>query len=211
MAPLKPVHVVLLVLALLAGVTLLSRPRDGGAALPPIPAPRAGGLAFEASVAPLDRQAVLDAIAAARPEARRLVARVVGWVTIRVAAVGGASVGRTEGGRGGYLVTLDLGRVSRANGERGIRRLVLHELGHVIDDALVPPLLRRQLDAAIPPGYACDPGARDGACAAREERFAETFAKWATGDIGVDIYLGYRIPPPPSLDAWAAPLVALSR
>ena len=36
---------------------------------------------------------------------------------------------------------------------------------------------------------------------------AESFAKWATGDIGVDVNLGYAIPPPePSLGSWGRPL-----
>ena len=38
------------------------------------------------------------------------------------------------------------------------------------------------------------------------ERFAESFAKWATGDIGVDLYLGYKVPPPDDLAGWGAPL-----
>lgn len=206
-------RVIALILVALAGLgatgVLHVGPRGAGA-LPPVPAPRASGLAFAPDVQPLDRQAVLDAIAAARPEARRLVDRVAGWTTIRVGPVGGTAVGLTQGGRGRYLVTLDLARVSHDNGVRGIRRLVLHELGHVVDDALVPPALDAQLDAGIPAGYQCDPGVADGACAARPERFAETFAKWATDDIGIDVYLGYKVPPPPSLDDWARPLAALA-
>lgn len=188
----------------------LGRPHGGAAALPRTPPSRATGLAFAPEVQPLDRRAVLDAIAAARPEARRLVAGVAGWTTIAVGPVGNGAVGLTEGGRGNYLVTLDLGRVSRENGVRGIRRLVLHELGHVVENALVPAPLAASLDAGIPPGYTCDPGVADGACAAREERFAETFAKWATGDLGVDIHLGYKVPPPASLDEWGKPLAALA-
>ena len=94
---------------------------------------------------------------------------------------------------------------------RGIRRLVLHELAHVVDHALVPSALEAQLDAATPPGFGCDDDGRSGGCAARAERFAESFAKWATGDIGNDLYIGYRVPPPSSLSGWGAPLAAIRR
>ena len=67
-----------------------------------------------------------------------------------------------------------------------------------------------RLEAGIPAGYGCDQGIA-GACAAPSERFAESFAKWATGDIGVDLYIGYKVPPPgPTLDAWGAPLERLA-
>ena len=33
-----------------------------------------------------------------------------------------------------------------------------------------------------------------GACTEREERFAESFAKWASGDLGVDLSIGYQRP-----------------
>jgi hypothetical protein len=82
----------------------------------------------------------------------------------------------------------------------------LHELGHVIDFALVPEDTMTQLQAGIPTGYGCDQGL-SGACANARERFAESFAKWATGDIGVDLGEGYKVPPPgPTLAAWGAPL-----
>jgi hypothetical protein len=65
------------------------------------------------------------------------------------------------------------------------------------------------LQAGIPAGYGCEQGT-SGACATAPERFAESFAKWATGDIGVDLYIGYKVPPPsPTLDAWGAPLARL--
>ena len=65
------------------------------------------------------------------------------------------------------------------------------------------------LQAGIPTGYGCDQGV-SGACANGHERFAESFAKWATGDIGVDLGTGYKVPPPgPTLDAWGVPLARL--
>jgi hypothetical protein len=175
------------------------------------PLPPAAPLRFAPSVAPADQQVVRDAVAAARPEARRLVELVAGLVEVRVGAPGPGVAGLTVSSSAGYAVTLDLGPVYRVNGMRGVRRLVLHELAHVIDDALVPTAMERELDAATPVGFGCDDGGRSGACAEREERFAESFAKWATGDIGVDIHLGYRVPPPSSLQHWGDPLAALTR
>ncbi|MBW3611907.1 MAG: hypothetical protein KY438_10340, partial [Actinobacteria bacterium] len=63
------------------------------------------------------------------------------------------------------------------------------------DAASRPDDVIAALDAGIPAGWECD-GGHSGACAAVPERFAESFAKWATGDIGVDLYIGYRVPPP---------------
>ncbi|MEA2273247.1 MAG: hypothetical protein QOI98_1955 [Solirubrobacteraceae bacterium] len=180
-----------------------------GASVPVLPAP--GALHFAVGAAPADQQAVLAAIAGARPEARRIVDMVTGLTTISFGPIKLGVAGQTQGTPTGYSVRLDLGRVSREYGARGISRVTLHELGHVVDGALVTGALEQQLDAAIPQGWGCDEGGTAGACANRAERFAETFAKWATGDIGVDIYLGYKVPPPVPLDAWGAPLAALAR
>ncbi|MDP9345253.1 MAG: hypothetical protein M3P44_05960, partial [Actinomycetota bacterium] len=69
--------------------------------------------------------------------------------------------------------------------------------------------LDKQLGAGIPAGYGCDQGL-SGACATSDERFAESFAKWAVGDIGLDLNVGYKVMPPgPSLSAWGAPLERL--
>ncbi|CAN5573912.1 hypothetical protein BH20ACT18_BH20ACT18_06990 [soil metagenome] len=168
-----------------------------------------GGLRFAPDVHPVDQQVILATVARARPEARALIDRVDGAVTVRVASTGANVAGVTTSRPGGYDVVLALGAVSRQLGERGIARLVLHELGHVVDFALVPDDLARQLDEGVPRGYECDAGGGDGACAGPRERFAETFAKWATGDIGAALSIGYRIPPPASLEDWAEPLARL--
>jgi hypothetical protein len=171
----------------------------------------AGTFAFAAGVAPADRRAVLDAVAAARPEARRLIDLVDGRVEVRIEPTGPTAIGLAESdGSGAWIVRLDLARVAPTLGTRGIRRVVLHELGHVVDGTLVGPELAARLDAGIPAGWGCERGT-GGACADRSERFAESFAKWASDDIGVDLYVGYRVPPPgPSLAAWGAPLTALT-
>jgi len=170
---------------------------------------RAATLRFAPGVAPLDRRAVLDALAAARPQARRLIDAVDGLVDVRVADPGPGIAGSTRIGGPRYLVTLDLATVTGHFGSRGVARVVLHEFGHVVDHAIVPDEVRRTLDAAVPRGYGCDQGV-SGACANAEERFAETFAKWATGDIGFNLDVGYKVMPPSQpLEVWGAPLAAL--
>lgn len=168
-------------------------------------------MTFAPGTHPLDQEAVRSAIARASPEARRLIDVVDGAITVAVGSTGRAGVaGTTQRRPSGYAVVLDLATVSRRFGARGITRVVLHELAHVIDDALVPDTIKQQLDAAIPPGYPCMPD--EPACAGRserEERFAESFAKWATGDIGVDLSVGYKVPPPAVLAVWGEPLAAL--
>jgi hypothetical protein len=173
-------------------------------------AQRSAGFMFAADVDPAWRAMVVAAVARSRPAAARLISLVDGLVEIRVAPAGARSLGVTTGRDGRFTVVLDLARTLRAYGARGVDRLVLHELGHVVDAALVPAALDRALDAQVPRGYACGAGDRISACAPREERFAETFAKWATGDIGVDLNVGYAVAPPDvPLDRWGAPLTSL--
>jgi hypothetical protein len=172
---------------------------------------RDASFTFDPSVSAPDRQLILREVAAARPEARRLIAIVDGLVTIHVgpASNGGPdAVGLTARSPRGFDVTFDLSTVWQENGERGVQRLVLHELGHVVDEALVPPQLQSRLDALIPPSYGCDPRQPVIGCAPPPERFAETFAKWCTGDIGINLDIGYKVAPPPSLDEWGAQLVS---
>ncbi|HEX7301156.1 MAG TPA: hypothetical protein VF257_19315, partial [Solirubrobacteraceae bacterium] len=61
--------------------------RDGARFL--TPAVRSAGLRFDPSVALGDRQAVANAIAAARPEARELIDLVDGLVDVHVGPIGG--------------------------------------------------------------------------------------------------------------------------
>jgi hypothetical protein len=179
------------------------------------PAIRANAANFE-NVAPADSAWIQASIASARPEARRLIDEVDGLIDFRTDLNRPGSsypsvseaIGLTDFSGARAVIALDVGRL---DGERAIDRpmVVLHELGHVIDHALVPDDAMARLQAGIPAGFGCDDG-RAGACADPGERFAESFAKWATGDIGVDLYIGYKVPPPgPTLDAWGAPLQEL--
>jgi hypothetical protein len=173
------------------------------------PAVRDASFRFASEVTPYDRAAILASVARARPEAQRLVALVDGLTTVRVGPPPGGAVGTATLGGSDPVVLLDLALAMRIGGQPAMDRLVLHELGHVVDFLIVPEPLRLALDADISPGYACpDPGLN--ACAEPAERFAETFAKWATGDIGVNLRMGYAAPPPrSSLEAWGRPLTQL--
>jgi len=183
--------------------------RSGARLLPD--AVRRATFHFDPTVAPADRQAFLAAVADARPEARRLIDLVDGLVDVHIGPTGTiGAIGLTEDEEPGYRVTVDLDLVASRYGPRGIDRTVLHELGHVIDHALLTDDVIAALDAGIPAGWGCDDG-QLGACANRQERFAETFAKWALGDIGVNLDIGYKVPPPSApLDVWGQPLARLA-
>jgi hypothetical protein len=170
---------------------------------------RAATFALDPTLAAADGAAILTAVAHARPEAQRLIATVDGLVDLHVASTAAGIAGATASIGPRYDVVVNLGVVSRRYGQRGIDRTVLHELGHVIDFALVPGALHEQLDAQIPRGYGCDQQMMGG-CADTRERFAESFAKWATRDIGVALYLGYKVPPPDDLESWGAPLARVA-
>jgi hypothetical protein len=172
------------------------------------PAERAATFTFAPGTSDYDRQAVLTAVAHARPEARKLVDDVDGLVDLRIDDPGDHAVGTTQQIGDRFEVVLNLGTAARVAGQRGIDRLVLHELGHVVDFALVPDALVAQLDAQVPTRYGCTDGVT-GACTTNTEIFAESFAKWATGDIGINLNLGYAVPPPPDLEAWGRPLTHL--
>jgi hypothetical protein len=167
---------------------------------------RRAGLAFAPGVAPGDRQWILAALARARPEAARLIAEVDGLVRVRTFAAGRATLGITRGGPSGFTVAFD---VARLDGDRAVDRtaVVLHELGHVVDFALVPAATDRALDALIPHGGPCG-AAID--CDRPEERFADTFAKWALHGAVSQLGAGYGIATPASLEDWGAPLARLA-
>jgi hypothetical protein len=173
-------------------------------------APQAAGLTFSDDFSESDRQWVQAAIAEARPEARLLIAAIAGRT--RVVPFNqpyGYWLGWAhEQAGGGYLVRLNVGRL---DGERTIDRtaVTLHELGHVVDYALVPDDLRDRLAAQVPRSGVCpNPILAD--CAAAQERFADTFAKWALRGKMSLTGAGYSLPAPSSLEDWGAPLARLA-
>jgi hypothetical protein len=167
---------------------------------------RAATLAFAPGVAPADRAWIAQAVARARPEAARLIAEVDGLVEVRAYADAGPVLGVTRGHERGFTIDLNVGLL---NGESALDRatVVLHELGHVIDFALVPDALGATLDAQVPRGGPCG-AAVD--CDRLEERFADTFAKWALNGAVSEVGAGYGIPTPRSIEDWGAPLARLA-
>jgi hypothetical protein len=169
-------------------------------------AARQAGLRFAASVAPADRGWIVAAIARARPAAARLIAEVDGLVEIRTFSAGGDTLGITRSNPHGFTIDLD---VARLDGDRATDRttVVMHELGHVVDFALVPADVNDSLDAQIPRGGPCG---RVIDCDRREERFADTFAKWALSGAVSELGAGYGVALPASIEDWGAPLARLS-
>src|SRR4051794_22860627 len=202
---------------LLAGCGSIAAPADGtlrtrdGDTIEISATTRAAGLRFAADVAPGDRAWILAAIGRARPEAGRLIDEVDGLVEVRAdLRHRGAAIGLTEIGPAGVVVSFD---VSRLNASAVLQRdtVVLHELGHVVDAALVPHALGAQLDAGIPSADPCAvPTDGLGACAAPEERFADTFAKWALRGAVSVAGAGYGVAAPASLEDWGTPLANLA-
>ena len=198
--------------------TAFDRPSSSGAA-EVTPEVRAATLRFSEAVQPGDRAWMLAAIASARPEAQQLIAEIDGLVEIdSTLNVPGVTHVGAEGAIGlahmspeGALITVD---VRLLDGERAIDRavVILHELGHVIDYLLITKELRQQLDAGIPTVGSCDPAANEptGACTAVEERFADTFAKWALGGRVSLAGSGYGVHAPVSIEDWGQPLGLLA-
>ena len=170
-------------------------------------AARAAGPVFAADMPAADRAWVRAALASARPEAARLIAEVDGLVRFSVFSGGpDAPLGVTRSHERGFDVSFN---VAQLDGRHAYDRptVVLHELGHVVDFALVPRTLNQQLDAGIPRGGPCG-AAID--CDRIEERFADTFAKWALHGAVSAAGAGYGIAAPPSLEDWGAPLGELA-
>jgi hypothetical protein len=166
---------------------------------------RAAGLRYAASVTPAQREWIGAAIARARPEAARLIAEVDGLITIGTYAENGETLGITRSNERGFTVDFN---VARLDGDSAMHRatVVLHELGHVIDFALVPEEINATLDAQIPRGGPCGLAID---CDLTEERFADTFAKWALNGAVAEIGAGYGIAMPRLLEDWGAPLAKL--
>ncbi len=216
----SPRAIVALAVAALAGVLLLAGTRDraiGDGLSPDTPrisaAERDAAARYAATVPAADRAWIEAAIAAARPEAQRLIAEVDGLVEYQVHRGDPLGVTRSRVGPQGaeFVLSFDVARLD------GLRRqdrsvTVLHEYGHAIDLALVPKATNERLDAGIPRAGGCDDdgGVMIGSCAEPAERFADTFAKWALRGGVSAVGAGYQVPNPPSLEDWGAPLAALS-
>jgi len=173
---------------------------------------RAATLRFAPGVSPRDQAWIMAAIGRARPEAQRLIAEIDGLVEIRTdLPADGDAIGLAEMTLDDAVVHFD---VRTLNGKRALDRdvVVLHELGHVIDFQLVPDELVRELDGQIPRAGSCDDSIAlpTGACTALEERFADTFAKWALRGRVSLAGSGYGIPAPASIEDWGAPLGRLA-
>jgi len=180
----------------------------GGA--PVAPEVKARGLTWSPDVAPGDREWIEAALASARPEARQLIDDVDGMVEVRTNNEPSArTVGTTQPlASDRYIVTFNIG-VLDADRKIDRSQVALHEFGHVIDFALVDPALRDRLAAALPSTGACfTPDTGD--CTAPQERFADTFAKWALRGAVSAVGAGYSVATPASLEDWGAPLSALA-
>jgi hypothetical protein len=171
------------------------------------PQVRAAGLTFAPGVDPGDQQWVLAAIASARPEAQSLIHAVDGLVTINTVNVPDAPyVGLAQEGSDDIMLNL-----AYLDGERKRDRAqaILHELGHVIDFELIPTDQMQQLAGAVPSTGACMTP-ESGGCTAPEERFADTFARWALRGAVSAYGAGYQVMSPGSLESWGEPLALLA-
>jgi hypothetical protein len=198
------------VLPLLAACAALSLTACGAGEHAVEPQVKAATFTFDATVTPDDQRWILEAVTKARPEARTLIDDVDGMVTVSMfSEPGGGAVGTAQEIESGKFDV----RFNRAylDGERKADRdvTVIHELGHVIDFALMSADLRNDLASQLPSSGTCF--TQDtGDCTAPEERFADTFAKWALRGAVSAIGAGYSTLPPASLETWGAPLATLA-
>src|SRR3712207_4531968 len=159
------------------------------------PAEGEASAVYSGDVPALDRQWIEAAIAAARPEAQRLIAEVDGLVSYQVHRGDPLGVTRSEISPQGARFTISFDIASLDGDRRQDRAVtVLHEYGHAIDFALVPEKTNATLEAAIPRTGACGNygGAMTGSCAEPAERFADTFAKWALRGSVSAVGAGYQ-------------------
>jgi len=197
-------------IALLAFNQYLERTRQPTVRLQVSEAERRAGLRFGSEVPPAVRAWVTDAVARARPEARRLVDEVDGVVDVHVHSGDALGYVRDDGVADRLTLSLDADELAMGYDDASRHQVVLHELGHVVHRVLLPDTLVEVLDAGVPRAGACRAGPDTGDCAQTGERVADTFAKWALGDPGTTMAVGYDVPAPPNLDIWGAPLSALA-
>jgi hypothetical protein len=171
---------------------------------------KAASFTFDASVTPRDQEWILGAVAKVRPEARQLIDDVDGMVTISTYSEPGGDAVGTAQQVGNHLFQVRF-NLAYLDGERKADRdkTVVHELGHVIDFALMPAGMRDRLAAQLPSSGTCFT-ADTGDCTAPEERFADTFAKWALRGAVSAYGAGYSTLSPASLETWGTPLAQLA-
>jgi hypothetical protein len=196
-------------LAVLGALLQVHRPQAEAATARTV-ADRERGLTFAADVSLADRQWILAAVAKARPEAARLIDEVDGLVRVTTFREPDAWLlgwAQTVGPRR-YEIRFN---VARLDGTRRIDRdtIAIHELGHIVDFALVADGLRDRLASGVPSTGVCLDGALAD-CAQAKEKFADTFAKWALRGSVSMVGAGYSLPSPTSLEDWGAPLSALA-
>ena len=200
------------VIALVIGAKVTSSRGSGDAVegglqhelTPPV---RAAGLTFAPDVAPADQQWVLAAIAGVRPEAKTLIDAVDGLVTISTPNQPGAPwEGLAQEGTDDIQFN-----IAYLDGLRKQDRTtaVIHELGHIIDFELIPDDQMQQMASEVPTSGGACLTQESGDCTAPEERFAETFAKWALRG-SVSSVAGYGVMAPGSLESWGEPLGLLA-
>lgn len=163
-------------------------------------------LAFDASFTPAERAAVEQVVASARPQARALIVAVSGQIRVARSADGGCpdrtsscvrASSRLAGGKPASRgIVLELGAPHLAQAATPLGRFViLHELGHAVDAAMLDQHARDDLeDAFARAGWhpACARPGDPVACPAAHEVFADEFARWA-GGFGVSLS-AYRTP-----------------
>ena len=165
---------------------------------------RRDGFHFAPTVAPADRQAFLDAVAASR--ARRPAAS-SGWSTGSSTSASGPArdAGRHRPDRGRRARLPGDPSTSASSWQRGtarvaVKRTVLHELGARDRRRAADRRRHRRAGRRHPAGLGLRGRASWAAAPAGEERFAESFAKWATGrHRGRRRSIGYAVPPPVAL------------
>lgn len=192
------------------GLALLALAGCGAEEPAVAPEIRAATFRWDTTVSEKDKRWILEAVDAARPEARQLIDEIDGTVIMGTYSEPGSGIAgmMIPQPRGEYQVVFNLASLS---GDRKIDRttVVLHELGHVVDATVVPPELRDQLAAQLPHTGACLT-ADTGDCTAPAERFADTFAKWALRGAVSAVGAGYSVATPASLESWGMPLATLA-
>jgi hypothetical protein len=166
---------------------------------------RRAGVVFERSINRAGRRAYKAGVGSANRHARRLIDLVDGLITVGAHSKNGYSMAHP----GPMRISYNRGHLTASRRER--RMTILHELGHLIDAAMVDDSTFAKLERMVPRGGRCNPNRPTliptGPCAVPAERFADTFAKWAMNDRGIGLRAGYNVKPPKSLKAWGRVLL----